>query len=92
MARTKEVKPEGTVHNLPPKKRKPKAQAKNEDQHPDHPRFELAYEPPLLRARNKAKEDERPQRPYYEPVGDLMLQVRAKKANPLRSLNEEAPH
>jgi hypothetical protein len=46
MARTKEVKPDGTVHILPPKKRKPKAQAKNEDQHPDHPRFELAYDPP----------------------------------------------
>ncbi len=79
IARTKEVKPEGKVHILPPK-RKPKAQAKNEDQHPRRPHYELAYDPPLLRARDKVKEDEHPQLPYYEPVGDLMMQVRAKES------------
>ena len=46
MARTKEVKPDGTVHILPPKKKRPKAQAK-EDQHPRGPHYELAYDKPL---------------------------------------------
>jgi hypothetical protein len=74
MARTKEVKPDGKVHILPPK-RKPKAQAKNADQHPDHPRYELAYNPPL-RARNQ------------EP---LPLRSLNEENPPLRPLNKENP-
>ncbi len=36
------------------------------------------------------KEDGHPQRPYYEPVGDLMLQIRTEEIPPLRALEEEA--